>query len=343
MSEAEIQALCEKLIERSFDEDDVVALRSFIRTLKQPKVKKNLSEAASVAVVPEKKENQVLTNELAPSPLVSQDAPIFQKTQAFVNAVSTTTIERSAPVDVGAVPKISERKETFLKATSVANLADSKQIPEEIGSSPRHRDRIQNYETNLSQEASLATDRVKEAQEIAGSTGVKARLGNYTQAVEKTEKQRADEARAERLAEVKGAVGVKDRLGNWEKEATPSKVDLSQDRLSEVQGAPGVKDRLGVWTQAASEKERDEELRQARLADVKGASGVKDRLGLWSQAMAQSENHPVADPAKVQERLAEVQGATGVKDRLGSFLNSAVEQPTERKKPIELPGDYESN
>jgi hypothetical protein len=117
-------------------------------------------QATAEPVQVEKKEKQVFTNEdYVPAPLVAADAPIFQKTQAFVKAVSTTTIEKTTAIDVGPVQKISERRDTFLKATSVSHLEKTVVAPEELGATPRHQDRVQAYSAGVTASPSAGTPR----------------------------------------------------------------------------------------------------------------------------------------------------------------------------------------
>jgi len=215
-----------------------------------------------------------------------------------VRAVSTTTVERSAPVDVSNAQKISDRKETFLKATSRSEVK----------------------RTNVDAEA-------------LGGLGVKDRLGNWGQVV--GEQKSAQAAVEERLAEAKGAAPVKDRLGNWMKSDSSDSPhqELVQERLAEVAGAPGVKDRLGVWGTNNSGSASQEKV-QERLAEAAGAPGVKDRLGVWGKVVSEDKS----DPEKVHERLAEVKGAAAVRERRADFLTQAQSpSSTERKQPIELP------
>lgn len=54
-------------------------------------------------------------------------------------------------MDVGSAQRVADRKETFLKAASVSGLDLKQTTPasEELASSPRHTDRIQNYTAQL--------------------------------------------------------------------------------------------------------------------------------------------------------------------------------------------------
>eukprot|EP01126_Amoeba_proteus_P044258 TRINITY_DN490_c0_g1_i8.p1 TRINITY_DN490_c0_g1~~TRINITY_DN490_c0_g1_i8.p1 ORF type:complete len:366 (+),score=80.87 TRINITY_DN490_c0_g1_i8:73-1170(+) len=301
MSESEIQALCETFINRSFNEDDLYALRLFLRDLSKQKTKAPVTTSSAIPI--EKKETIVVAAETPLSPVVTRDAPIFPKIEGFVRAAATTSVEKTVAVEVGSVPKVSERLGVWTSSS-----------PPPSSPSP-----IQ--------------DRVKEA--LAGP-GVKDRLGNWSQALELGERPLVvPEQVEERLAEVKGAVGVKDRLGTYTKVVTDrvtsvktSTADptLIEDRLGEEfsKAQIGVKDRLKTgWVAHPSDVQVDPSVVKERLAEVKGAAGVKDRVTILKEVAAETEKVATAPPEAVEERLADVKGASGVKDRL-VVLSSAV-------------------
>jgi len=285
MSESEIQTLCEAYIGRKFDEDDSYALRTFLHDLLKQKIKRPISEHSSVAhSVVERKEKRVIETEVVPSPLVSQDKPIFKKTKAFVEAVATSTIEKTTEVDVGPSPRVADRKETFIKATSQAGLSPRKiDNLEDVPSGPGVKDRLGNYlqETEKSKATSEVDERVAEAK---ASSSVKERLGLYKQTVESSGV--VGGGASERVAEISGSPSVKDRYRPEEAAAAAK----TQERLEEVKGAAGVKDRLGAWSKMESNPSVSVPVAAEKPAEtVAGTPGVKDRMGQWGKAATAAE------------------------------------------------------
>eukprot|EP01126_Amoeba_proteus_P028823 TRINITY_DN283_c0_g1_i12.p1 TRINITY_DN283_c0_g1~~TRINITY_DN283_c0_g1_i12.p1 ORF type:complete len:396 (-),score=76.97 TRINITY_DN283_c0_g1_i12:94-1218(-) len=363
MSYSQIQAVCERYINRPFDEDDISALRVFLDDLVHQRIKRPVPETIPVPI--EKNTGSVVdkTAEIAPlSPVVSRNAPIFRKIEGFVKATADVSV---------ASPTLERTKEAL--------------------AGPGVKDRLDNWTQVVETEPQPRTSEKVEERlvEVKGTTGVKDRLGTYTRVVSQRESQvvtstadptligdrlgeeftkaqvdvkerlktgwtlvdgqKVDPSLVEtRLAEAKGASGVKDRLGAFTRVTETDKVPLAtnfvEERLMEVKGAVPVRDRRTVITAAVAETQQlntaPPERVEERLSEARGAVPVKDRLNILKEVAAETEKIVVAHPEVVRQRLQGIETSNSISQRTQQWVDTGVTESTtqpSRKQPIELP------
>lgn len=175
MSEAEIRELCEKYINRPFDDEDVAALHTFLNKLQRPKVKKSLSEAVLASCFPDlttsgelfsccREERSASAWERACTHFPrSFGCSNLQKDRSFRkscfqdhNWAYCSSGSRILNQSCGQKGNLLEVSRLWLawhaRAASISSLDLKNAQPastNEVGSSPRHSDRINAYTANL--------------------------------------------------------------------------------------------------------------------------------------------------------------------------------------------------
>jgi hypothetical protein len=293
--EAEIRELCEKLLNRTFDSEDNVLLRNFLRDLQREKVPKDKKP---------QKINPVLLSPRGGSG--SGEKPSYVKGED--SSVDTQAIREERLAEAKSQAGVKDRLGNWQKKIEQGDTPTSNpSLVEERVSEAKNvgvKDRLGSWQKKLDEGDSVHTDSslVEERLAEAKNVGVKDRLGSWQKKLEEGDSQVTDSHKKDEvLSEIQGAGKLKDRLQNYTSAATTEKEKPKHEEEELLTKSHSVQKGRETWLKSQeSTLTTDPNTVAERTAEVKSSgSSLKDRMSSYQQTATKEEVYVRKDPIKI--------------------------------------------